>query len=80
VKKRVIEHNLPLEDISKASRHEKSVRHGHPSTLHLWWARRPLASSRATLLASLVDLPESNLKLKEQKFRLYWQKFLTGVM
>ncbi len=56
---RIIEWNLPLTDISKASRHEKSVRHGHPSTLHLWWARRPLASSRATILASLLKLPES---------------------
>ncbi len=57
--KRVIEWNLPLMEISKASRHEKSVRHGHPSTLHLWWARRPLASSRATILAALLDLPKS---------------------
>ncbi|MHA1977133.1 MAG: DUF1156 domain-containing protein [Candidatus Hodarchaeales archaeon] len=57
--KRVIEWNLPLVEISKASRHEKSVRHGHPSTLHLWWARRPLASSRATILASLLELPQS---------------------
>jgi adenine-specific DNA methylase len=57
--KRVIEWNLPLMDISKASSHEKSVRHGHPSTLHLWWARRPLASSRATILASLLELPNS---------------------
>ncbi len=55
----MIEWNLPLMDISKASSHEKSVRHGHPSTLHLWWARRPLASSRATILASLLELPNS---------------------
>ena len=55
----MIEWNLPLMEISKASRHEKSVRHGHPSTLHLWWARRPLASSRATILASLLELPQS---------------------
>jgi adenine-specific DNA methylase len=66
--KRVIEQNFPLEEISKASRHEKSVRHGHPSTLHLWWARRPLASSRATLLASLVDNPKS--KLEREKIQV----------
>ncbi|MFX0086565.1 MAG: DUF1156 domain-containing protein [Candidatus Hodarchaeota archaeon] len=57
MKKRLIEWNIPLVDISKASTHEKSVRHGHPSTLHLWWARRPLAASRATIFASLVDFP-----------------------
>ncbi len=55
----MIEWNLPLLEISKASSHEKSVRHGHPSTLHLWWARRPLASSRATILAALLKLPQS---------------------
>ncbi|MFX1515867.1 MAG: DUF1156 domain-containing protein, partial [Promethearchaeota archaeon] len=64
MKKRVIEENLPLTEISKASTHEKSVRHGHPSTLHLWWARRPLAASRATIFASLIDLPSS---LRAQK-------------
>ena len=64
MKKRVIEWDLPLGDISKASIHEKSVRHGHPSTLHLWWARRPLAASRATVFASLIDLPSSS---KEKK-------------
>ena len=57
--KRVIESNIPLKEISNASRHEKSVRHGHPSTLHLWWARRPLASSRATILAALLKEPKS---------------------
>lgn len=64
MKKRIIEWNLPLVEISKASTHEKSVRHGHPSTLHLWWARRPLAASRATAFAALIDLPSS---LKTQK-------------
>jgi len=62
--KRVIESNLPLREISKASRHEKSVRHGHPSTLHLWWARRPLASSRTTILATLLKVPESQREEK----------------
>ncbi|MFX0125213.1 MAG: DUF1156 domain-containing protein [Candidatus Hodarchaeota archaeon] len=65
MKKRVIEWNLPLEEISKASTHEKSVRHGHPSTLHLWWARRPLAASRATTFAALIDLPSSTKAQKE---------------
>ncbi|MHA2305290.1 MAG: DUF1156 domain-containing protein [Candidatus Hodarchaeales archaeon] len=57
--KRIIEMNLPIIEISRASTHEKSVRHGHPSTLHLWWARRPLAASRATIFASLIDFPSS---------------------
>ncbi len=61
----MIEWNLPLLEISNASRHEKSVRHGHPSTLHLWWARRPLASSRATILASLLELPTSDSEREE---------------
>ncbi|MFX0172525.1 MAG: DUF1156 domain-containing protein [Candidatus Hodarchaeota archaeon] len=65
MKKRVIEWNLPLAEISKASSHEKSVRHGHPSTLHLWWARRPLASSRATIFAALIDLPSSSREKQE---------------
>ncbi|MEP0548095.1 MAG: DUF1156 domain-containing protein [Rhodothermales bacterium] len=55
--KRFIEYDLPLEEISEESAREKSIRHGHPSTLHLWWARRPLASSRATAFAALIDDP-----------------------
>lgn len=50
---------LPLEAINAASAREKSIRHGHPSTLHLWWARRPLAACRAVLFASIVDDPSS---------------------
>ncbi len=61
----MIEWNLPLTQISQASTHEKSVRHGHPSTLHLWWARRPLASSRATTFATLMDLPATKKKRQE---------------
>ena len=45
-KKKLIEVALPLNAINKASIAEKSIRHGHPSTLHLWWARRPLVASR----------------------------------
>src|SRR5690348_12664479 len=59
-KKKLIEVALPLEAINIASAREKSIRHGHPSTLHLWWARRPLAACRAVLFASLVDDPESD--------------------
>ncbi|EWH01927.1 DUF1156 domain-containing protein [Halomonas sp. BC04] len=55
--KKLIEVALPLDDINVASAREKSIRHGHPSTLHLWWARRPLAAARAVLFAQLVNDP-----------------------
>lgn len=58
--KKLIEVAIPLDDINAASAREKSIRHGHPSTLHLWWARRPLATARAVLFASLVDAPSSH--------------------
>lgn len=57
-RKKLIEVALPLEAINKASAREKSIRHGHPSTLHLWWARRPLAACRAVFFSSLVDDPD----------------------
>lgn len=56
-RKKLIEVALPLNAINKAASTEKSIRHGHPSTLHLWWARRPLATCRAVLFASLIDDP-----------------------
>ena len=59
-KRKLIEVALPLEAINKESAREKSIRHGHPSTLHLWWARRPLATCRAVLFASLVDDPSAH--------------------
>ena len=59
-KKKLIEVALPLEAINTASAREKSIRHGHPSTLHLWWARRPLAAARAVIWSSLVDDPSSH--------------------
>ncbi len=59
-KKKLIEVALPLEDINREAAREKSIRHGHPSTLHLWWARRPLAACRAVLFASLVDDPSAH--------------------
>ena len=59
-KKKLIEVALPLEAINVASAREKSIRHGHPSTLHLWWARRPLAAARAVIFAQMVDDPSSS--------------------
>ncbi len=59
MKKKLIEVALPLDAISKASAREKSIRHGHPSTLHIWWARRPLAAARAVIFAQMVDDPSS---------------------
>ncbi|MEW6741712.1 MAG: DUF1156 domain-containing protein [Planctomycetota bacterium] len=58
-RKKLIEVALPLEAINKESAREKSIRHGHPSTLHLWWARRPLAAARAVIFAQMVDDPSS---------------------
>ena len=58
-RKKLIEVALPLDSINNASAREKSIRHGHPSTLHLWWARRPLASARAVIFAQIVDDPSS---------------------
>ena len=59
LRKKLIEVALPLDAINKASAREKSIRHGHPSTLHLWWARRPLAAARAVIFAQMVDDPSS---------------------
>lgn len=78
--KKLIEVALPLDDINEASGKEKSIRHGHPSTMHIWWARRPLASARAVLFAQLVNDPgyERNLgrgvnkeKAKVERERLF---------
>ena len=59
LRKKLIEVALPLDAINKASAREKSIRHGHPSTLHLWWARRPLAAARAVIFAQMVDDPSA---------------------
>ena len=67
MKKRFIEYDMPLAEISEESAREKNIRHGHPSTLHIWWARRPLAASRATAFAALIDLPEDREKREEIK-------------
>ena len=58
-RRKLIEVDLPLDAINAESAREKSIRHGHPSTLHLWWARRPLASCRAVIFGSMVDDPSS---------------------
>ncbi|MCV0384726.1 MAG: DUF1156 domain-containing protein [Erythrobacter sp.] len=77
-KRKLIEVALPLEAINVASAREKSIRRGHPSTLHLWWARRPLAACRAVLFASLVDDPSSDPErfptprsVEEERTRLF---------
>ena len=74
-RKKLIEVALPLNAINTASAREKSIRHGHPSTLHLWWARRPLAAARAVIFAQMVDDPSSwpdlfpNKKTQEKERR-----------
>ena len=62
-KKKLIEVALPLDAINVASAREKSIRHGHPSTLHLWWARRPLAAARAVIFSQMVDDPSEHTEL-----------------
>ena len=61
--KKLIEVALPLDAINTASAREKSIRHGHPSTLHLWWARRPLAAARAVIFAQMVDDPSEYVEV-----------------
>ena len=67
IKKKIIEVALPLDVINKACMREKMIRHGHISTLHLYWARRPLASARAAIFASLIDDPSNNKELSESE-------------
>lgn len=67
IRKKLIEVSIPLEDINAESAREKSIRHGHPSTLHLWWSRKPLAAARAVLFAQLVDDPSSDPELTEEQ-------------
>jgi adenine-specific DNA methylase len=64
--KRLIEVDFPLREVSEESVREKNIRHGHISTLHIWWARRPLAASRATTYAALVPAPKDDKELKEK--------------
>jgi putative DNA methylase len=79
LRRKLIEVSLPLEEINAESAREKSIRHGHPSTLHLWWARRPLAAARAVLFAQLVDDPSAHPdrfpteeEQKTERERLHW--------
>ncbi|MDE3269957.1 MAG: DUF1156 domain-containing protein [Pseudomonadota bacterium] len=65
VPRKLIEVALPLDDINHEAAREKSLRHGHPSTLHLWWARRPLAAARAALFAQLVNAPDTEAEREE---------------
>jgi adenine-specific DNA methylase len=64
--KRLIEVDFPLKEVSEESVREKNIRHGHISTLHIWWARRPLAASRATTYAALVPAPRDDKELKKK--------------
>ena len=78
--KKLIEVALPLDAINKASAREKSIRHGHPSTLHLWWARRPLAAARAVIFSQLVNDPEDLWRVQNpgqepnKQVRGHWTK------
>ncbi|MGQ9910685.1 MAG: DUF1156 domain-containing protein [Candidatus Flexifilum sp.] len=72
--RRLIEDSLPLEVISEQSAREKSIRHGHISTLHIWWARRPLAAMRAAIFASLIPAP------KDEKEREYLHKLIADIV
>ncbi|NPV45158.1 MAG: DUF1156 domain-containing protein [Firmicutes bacterium] len=65
--KRFIEETFPVREVSEQSAREKNIRHGHISTLHIWWARRPLASSRATNYAALVPAPKSEKEKREKR-------------
>jgi adenine-specific DNA methylase len=67
MKKSFIEVSFPVKEVSKESVREKNIRHGHISTLHIWWARRPLASSRATAYAALIPVPENDLEWDTKK-------------
>ena len=80
-RKKLIEVALPLKAINAAAAREKSIRHGHPSTLHLWWARRPLAACRAVLFAQLVDDPSSRPdKFPKQSEQEAERKRLFGII
>jgi len=75
-KKRFIEEYFPIKEVSQESSKEKNIRHGHISTLHIWWARRPLAASRATSYAALIPAPKSEQeKQKKEKFIIEFSKW-----
>jgi putative DNA methylase len=64
--KSFIEVNFPIKEVSEDSAREKNIRHGHISTLHIWWARRPLASSRATNYSALIPYPSTEKEAREK--------------
>ncbi|MBT6051952.1 MAG: DUF1156 domain-containing protein, partial [Candidatus Scalindua sp.] len=66
MKRAFIEHDFPVKEVSEHSAREKNIRHGNISTLHIWWARRPLAASRATIYASLVPKPKDEKEREER--------------
>ena len=82
--KRFIEVSFPVKEVSIESAREKNIRHGHISTLHIWWARRPLASSRATIYAALIPAPENDLEWdKKRQFIIdlsKWENSLNSVL
>ena len=84
MKKRFIEVSFPVKEVSKESAREKNIRHGHISTLHIWWARRPLASSRATSYAALIPEAESDLEWdKKRQFIIElskWENSLNSIV
>ena len=65
--KRFIEESFPVKEVSEISAKEKNIRHGHISTLHIWWARRPLAASRATSYAALIPAPKDEVDWNEKR-------------
>ncbi|RLE44574.1 DNA methylase, partial [Candidatus Woesearchaeota archaeon] len=69
--KRLIEVDFPLKEVSEESVREKNIRHGHISTLHIWWARRPLAASRATIFAALIPAPKTRDELRKKLEFIY---------
>jgi putative DNA methylase len=74
--KKLIEVALPLEAMNTASAREKSIRHGHPSTLHLWWSRKPLSTARAVIFAQMVDDPSAYLNELRADPKLCWEAAL----
>jgi putative DNA methylase len=65
MEERFIESDFPIREVSEESAREKNIRHSHPSTLHTWWARKPLAASRASIYASLIPAAENEMVRRE---------------
>ena len=67
VDRRFIEESFPVKEVGEESAREKNIRHGHITNLHIWWARRPLASSRATNYAALIPTPDNEKEWKKKR-------------